>query len=385
MAEDPPVWTADQLALLADSRLPAASRIIGLILSLGDSAGLEFGREDVRSFLGASDPSSDDTIRRLMRSLEATGWVARTPGGRDHSDTLRILEAHECGSNASIRVGMGAALSDRVGTGAALNSFRVGTGAALSPPSTTTPVPSPSARVREGVENSVSREAEAAIDRADEMLAGCRGALRDYLRQRVEDRHQHGYVQRLVTSLQGADEWMWKDRRGQTLTDGRARVLAAAFNELSACDEVGKHFPDAPGGFGNLRSKVRYLVASQLGVERDAKSEAAREYRKTAAEEEADLQAKRERARQRRHDEAERERIQAEGADLLAEVADAKAWVAAQDQDVQAAVSAQLGAGLRRLGFAGNPDLAPAVITQTALLEAVRIAKSQLTDARKPT
>jgi hypothetical protein len=119
-------------------------------------------------------------------------------------------------------------------------------------------------------EDGVRADADRVIDAADGTLDGCRGSLRDYLAERVSPERQHAYVQRVVTALEGADEWMWKDRTGRTLRDGRTAVLAAAFNELLAGDEIGKHFPEPPGGYGNLRSKVRYLVASQLGVERDA-------------------------------------------------------------------------------------------------------------------
>jgi hypothetical protein len=116
----------------------------------------------------------------------------------------------------------------------------------------------------------VGDEVKATVHKSDELLAGCRDSLLDYLAVRVDPRYQGAYVQRVVTSLQGADEWMWKDRTGRTLTDGRTKVLAAAFNELASGDEVGPHFPEPPGGFGNLRSKVRYLVASSLGVDRDS-------------------------------------------------------------------------------------------------------------------
>lgn len=279
MAEAPPAamtWTPEQLQLLADTRLPAAARIVGLILSLAGTDGVEFGRDDVRMFLGPSDPDSDDTIRRLFRHLESTKWVARTPGGRGHSDTFRVLGPQECGSMSGIRVGMGAALLDRVCPGAALNPDRVGTGAALSPPSSSPhpqPLPPPDAqgRARDGHGPAVHSMAEGAIADRSDLLDGCQSALHDYLVERVDYDRQGAYVWRLVTSLEGGDEWMWKDRTGRTLTEGRTAIIAAALNELLACDEVGKHFPDPPGGFGNLRSKVRYLVASALGVEQDAR------------------------------------------------------------------------------------------------------------------
>lgn len=268
MADAPPAWTEEQLALLADSRLPAAARIIGLMISLGAPEGMEFGRDDARALLGASDPDSDDTIRRLFRQLEATKWAERTPGGRGHSDSFRVLGPQECGSNAGIRVGFAAALKNRVGLAAALKPDRVGLAAALKPPSSTPPVPPPpppGARARE-----LDPDAARVIDERTLVLEGCRGPMTDYLKARVDPERQYAYVYRVVTALEGGDEWMWKDRGGHTLREGRTDVLAAAFNELLTGDEVGEHFPDRPGGFGNLRSKIRYLVASALGVEGDA-------------------------------------------------------------------------------------------------------------------
>lgn len=284
--EDGHDWTQEQLALLADARLPTSARIIGLIVSLGPPEGIELRFDDVRAYLGPNDAESDDSIRRHMRRLEATGWVERTPGGRGHGDTFRILMDGECGANAPLRLGTVAALteridphqhslSDRVGSAAGLNMDRVGSAAGLSPPSsssTPSSAVSSRARAREADEPGglLHPDAAAAIEQAAAKLAGCRGALRDYLVQRVEPELQYGYVQRVVTSLDGRDEWMWSDRRGSRLSEDRVGVLAGALNELAASTETGKHFHEEPGGFGNLRSKVRYLVASRLGAERDA-------------------------------------------------------------------------------------------------------------------
>jgi hypothetical protein len=95
--------------------------------------------------------------------------------------------------------------------------------------------------------------------------------MHDYLAARVAIEHQPGYAWRVVTALEGGDEWMWRDRTGQALHEGRAKIMGAAFGELLACSEVGDHFRRKPGDFGNLRSTVRYLVASALGVDSDAK------------------------------------------------------------------------------------------------------------------
>jgi hypothetical protein len=102
-----------------------------------------------------------------------------------------------------------------------------------------------------------------------EAFKGCRDSLMDYLKDRVREDRRHGYVQRVAMTLTGADENFWKDSSGETLKEGRTEILAAAFNELAAGDERGEYFREQPGGFGNLRSKVRYLVRTRLGQKRD--------------------------------------------------------------------------------------------------------------------
>lgn len=290
----------DQLlaAIIQDPRLPAEGRVIIIEVALRGEGGhtISFG-----DFCRLLPGSSERAVRRGLRDAEETKWLKRVHGGRGHSDkwifspntTATLSDSPPTNENLSdLASHKGEKLNDRVGTNERLSDLAYAKSGGLSPPSTTTPPPpSPIARanVSQNEDNSLHPDAARAIDGADGVLAGCRGSLRDYLVDRVEHERQYAYVQRVVTSLQGADEWMWQDRRGKKLDPGsdRTEILAAAFNELASGDEVSNHFPEAPGGFGNLRSKVRYLVASRLGVERDSETKAAGNPQMRKAEEDA--------------------------------------------------------------------------------------------------
>jgi hypothetical protein len=254
---------------LGDERLQGDTPKVGLLISLAGAAGLTY--PDLEGFL---PNASRDRLRHAVQLLERTKWILREAGGRGHGDRFTFLASEESAPYTGFRLAIFDNLSDRMPESGTLRALSVGKPGTLKPPSSTPPSlppPVPDARARERVEKpSVGDEVKATVHKSDELLAGCRDSLLDYLTVRVDPRYQGAYVQRVVTSLQGADEWMWKDRTGRTLTDGRTKVLAAAFNELASGDEVGQHFPEPPGGFGNLRSKVRYLVASSLGVDRDS-------------------------------------------------------------------------------------------------------------------
>jgi len=267
--------TLDLHTLMADRSLSDASRVLGAYIALNDQGqGIELRFETISSILHGFP--GKDKIRASIRPLEQLGYVTRKAGGAGHGDVFSwsgepigygpnhtlYIEGEEIGSGPGHTVrsqtqGIGSGQNRR------LRSQTQATSPLPLPPVTTTP-PSPDARVRE-----VSIEAERAISES-ESLVGCRDSLRDYLDARVEIDHHHGWARKLEVALSGGDEWMWKDRRGRTLHEGRVKVVASALNELLSCDEIGERFPDKPGGFGNLRAKVRYLVASALGAAEDA-------------------------------------------------------------------------------------------------------------------
>ena len=396
------VWTHDQLALLGDSRLTGDERVVGLLLSHAGSDGLSYG--DIEELL---PDISRDRLRRSTQKLDRTKWASRKVGGRGHPDVFTFLDSPPTGTYPNYRLAAAHNLLDSMPvtwhlsglsmpvtgnlldsvpvTGHLLDSMPV-TGnlsglslpaaGNLSPPSSSTPVPPPlpDARAREVDEKTETRsgfvhpDAERAIDEAGHALSGCRGSLRDYLaRGRVKSANQAAYVFRLVSSLEGSDEWMWSDRRGNRITEVRTKIIAAALNELAASDEIGKHFPEARGGFGNLRSKVRYLVASTLGVERDGASRGDRPYQ-SAREEEAEIQQNRERARERGQaastDEA-RQEVEKHHRGML----EAKRWYDGQTKRVRSAVDHDAESRVKLLY--SDMRKAPKGYVESAFLEAV--------------
>jgi len=251
--------TPDQLALLADTRLPTPARIIGLLIS-EHPEGWEVSKEQLAGFMGPSEGASDDTIGRHLKRLEVAGWVSREPGGRGHPDRFRILAPHECGGNGALRAAFVSQVNLTYRPGAALNTLSTGPGAALSRPSSSSTEPPPpplDARARDF------------IDRT-ECLVGCRGSLTDYLTERVSAEHHLAYAQTVAGMIEGTDERVWMARDGTHVRAGRQQIVAGCLNELRQGDEVGRYFPAAPGNVRNLQSKIRYRVKAETDAKRDA-------------------------------------------------------------------------------------------------------------------
>lgn len=250
--------TEDQLALLGDTRLPPAARVIGLMISLAGPEGVELRRSALGALLHGAP--SDDTVGRHLRALEQTQWVVRAKGGRGHPDTYRILARHECGAKTTLRSALSGELKDSLALRGVLKPLSTPLDAELRAPTSSSlpPPPPPNARVREFV---LSRET----------MEGCRTRLLDYLAERIEPGFQLGYAQTVAGMIEGSDEQVWRKPTGAVLTDGRAGIVGACLNELRAGDERGKYFPGPPGDVRNLRSKIRYRVKEIDGQERDAK------------------------------------------------------------------------------------------------------------------
>lgn len=284
MLESPLAWTNDQLALLGDTRLPAAACRIGLAISLAGPGGVEVSKAELAGLLGPSEAASDDTIARHLKRLEMVGWLRRESGGRGHSDRFVFIEM---GPTDALRSAFGAALSDRYRSGAEVNAaidphpsggkfssrsraevnaLSSGSGAEVKPPSSSSTEPPPppplDARARDF------------LDRT-ECLVGCRGSLVDYLTERVECDRQLAYVQTVVGIIEGTDERLWKGRNGKDrVTTDRPKIIAGCLNELRQGDEVGKYFPGSPGDIRNLQSKIRYKVKAETDAKRDTERRA---------------------------------------------------------------------------------------------------------------
>lgn len=261
----------DRLALLLDARLSADARVIGLlILELGEGDH-EISHDQFRMVL--RNGPSDETIRRQLRSLESTGWIRTSPGGRGHANRYRPLAAHECGSNEAFRRALYASAEsftptpgvglnlDKPTPGVGLNGQRGGTiggGEVGRENAGSTPPVAPPDRT-------VDSEAEALIDQHADVLTGCRGALRDYLASRVPAgaSRQRGYVATLVTWIQGSTvDGMWRRTDGSKVKPPeRAAVLARALNELLASEE-GKRAHDV-GDPRNLENKITGILRDE--------------------------------------------------------------------------------------------------------------------------
>ncbi len=241
----------DQLALLEDTRLSRAARLMGLWLSTRDDW-TEVSRDAWQRFLGrgARGMATKEAVASYLGELEVGAWVERRRGGRGHSDSFAFKGMLEPDPK-----------KDSVGLSHTPSSLASGIARPQAATATTT-----------DYDGSYDYSPDAEKIVAGDLFRGCRGSLRDYLRLRVRTHLQHGYVQRLAQALNGSDGSFWKDRTGSSLPEkGRTSVLAMALNELAGGDEIGKHFPAAPGNISNLRTKVRHEVRIRMGQDRDTK------------------------------------------------------------------------------------------------------------------
>jgi hypothetical protein len=104
----------------------------------------------------------------------------------------------------------------------------------------------------------IAPDAEKALERHDEVLTGCRGPLRDYLRRRVQPPRQASYVHDIASKIEGMG-FQW---HGTPLTE-RVRFVNGALNELAATEESTEYkYP--PGDPRNLRTKIGILLAERF-------------------------------------------------------------------------------------------------------------------------
>lgn len=259
--------------LMADNSLPDAARVIGFHVAIHDDGeGVELSLDAVSGVLNGWPGS--DKCRAALRVLRTAGYIDSRPGGRGHADVHSWvgapfsmgLEPHPKQKCVDNTLGLEPYPKDRVGLEPHAKPDRVGLEPHPKLPSSSTT--SSSSTSTGGSE--LDERADEAIKQAGETLAGCRGALRDYLRLRVEPRYQYAYVQNVAGCVEGTDEWCWTTARGDRVHEGRTTIIAGALNELAQGDEIGPYFPGEPGDYRNLRSKIRYRMKSLTGAKNDA-------------------------------------------------------------------------------------------------------------------
>lgn len=255
MAEDGPVWTPDQVALLADARLTGDARVVGLLLSHAGEQGLSY--LELEELL---PDASRDRLRVAVQKLERFKWADRLIGGRGHGDRFVYIACPPGATYQADRLAIFGTAINRMPASGNLKALSVPASSNLRRPSSTTPLPPPplDARAREWALSS-------------EVLKGCRGSLLDYLSERVHPDKQLAYAQTVAGIIEGTDERLWKDRTGVVaVTKDRAKIVAGCLNELRQGDEVGQYFTGPPGDVRNLQSKIRYRVKSETDAKRDA-------------------------------------------------------------------------------------------------------------------
>lgn len=195
---------------------------------------------------GVSGYPSAEKVARHLKQLEVAGYVERKAGGRGHSDRFQIserildptripdLSANRPPSDAGAKV-----LDPTPEQG--LNALVVAVGDGVDNPPV---VPPP-----------LDERTAAALQQHDELFAGCRGALRDYLTDYVpEPRKRYAFVQLVAGWLNGIDPNVWRLPDGSLLPpDERPGALALALNDLGASTRTMK---SPPGDPANLRTKL---------------------------------------------------------------------------------------------------------------------------------
>lgn len=265
----------DQARLLADTRLSPAAVVLGLRISALGAGEHRLDADQLSAMLQRSP--SRNTVSALIRELRLHGYVDQVQGGGNGRGAAYqwlggnpipaqpvVQESSEEASGGPIlhnTLGMNGNHAQPIGQEGVHAHHTVqeapsraraavggGEGVVVNPP----------------VVPPVVEDAETAIAN-NEILAGCRGAMRDYLRQRVPQHRQVGFVWSAVGWL-NSNGFAWLNDEG-TLTppDVRPGLLANALNQLLASDEKGYKAP--VGDPRNLLQKLR-IICGQHGIER---------------------------------------------------------------------------------------------------------------------
>jgi hypothetical protein len=114
----------------------------------------------------------------------------------------------------------------------------------------------------------LSTDAERALRQHSDLLTGCRGALRDYLRQCVAPEKQYAYVQTVAGWLNDLEP-VFRLPDGSSLHDRgeRTKALGNALNLLAASEE--RMMTRPIGDPDNLRTKLNVQLRKRSNGERN--------------------------------------------------------------------------------------------------------------------
>jgi hypothetical protein len=245
--------------LMADTRLSADARVLGFLIASRSErgpAGLE--AEELEDALSAD--AGPHRRRQAIRQLERRGYLERTPGGRGHPDRYEFRVPPNDSLNMD-RVPKSDTLKESVEVYTTTKHHpkqdRVPPNATLNGPHTRDKVVEVVSSTVEALPP-ISPMATEALEQHAALLAGCRGALTDYLQAHVPEPKQQPYVQTVATWLNGFG-FTWTTPSGARVpAKERTGMLAAALNELSTQGEEEMKYK--PGDPRNLKTKLDILT-----------------------------------------------------------------------------------------------------------------------------
>jgi hypothetical protein len=243
--------TAEVLAVLADPGLTDLARVLAFYIASKGQGWHEIPASEF-SQVGHGYPSAD-TIRTHLKQLERAGYIERRAGGKGHADSFHITPTDEVWRNRLARTPQAKALESPV-----------------HPKLNDTVVSSEVVSTLPPIVPQLDPRAADALAQHDALLAGCRGALRDYVLT-LPARRQWAYVQTVASYLNDIDPSVWRLPSGAWLEkEKRPGVLAVALNELAAGDESKMKRP--VGDPGNLKTKINILLREPIRYERKQRS-----------------------------------------------------------------------------------------------------------------
>lgn len=234
-----------RLELLRDARLSDSARILGLHLSMLGEGEHEMSFDELAALLHGTPQT--ETVGKHMRQLCVFGYAERTSAGGRGSPRYRWVPE----LSGPKKIGLEQSMPRKKSAQSATVVVDDGD-VEQTPPISPLKV--------------LDKRAERALEQHNAILAGCRGALRDYLTDYVIPEKQYAFVQLVAGWLNGIDAGVWKLPTGSSLPPPeRPGMLATALNDLAASSRLMKGPVGEPA---NLRTKLNVLLRQRGDNER---------------------------------------------------------------------------------------------------------------------
>lgn len=266
----------DLSAVVLDPRLsPAAARLVLDVARRGS------GEHEIPfSHFKSLTCAGEKVTRSALKLAEERRWISRRPGGQGKHDCFEFTPAESAtliATESGITPAESATLTvdaseNYPGQKSTPNDITPANNAALSSRARVSPVRAVSEEASkldsEPPVVPLSAEAEKFLDEQSEKFNGCRGALRDYLQERVHPRRQSAYLHSLACYIDDSQVvFRWPDG-GRVPIERRTPIVSTALNELRAHGERDVQPPMKPmkwpnGDVRNLKTKISILIKQE--------------------------------------------------------------------------------------------------------------------------